>query len=97
VKSTGKANENFEFPDLLRAAYEYLINYFVDSAGKKGGEFYMPAEVSFSANDLNAWLFADGRNAAFADHFRFRTEAVSRQPECAAFVHGGRAAVSFNS
>jgi hypothetical protein len=26
----------------------------------------MPAEVRFSANDLNAWLFADGRNAAFA-------------------------------
>ena len=56
-------------------AYEYLINYFADSAGKKGGEFYMSAEVRLSANDLNAWFFADGRNAAFADHFRFRTEA----------------------
>ena len=38
-------NENFEFPDLLGAAYEYLIKYFADSAGKKGGEFYTPAEV----------------------------------------------------
>ncbi|TSE08055.1 type I restriction-modification system subunit M [Aquimarina algiphila] len=36
---------NFEFPDLLGAAYEYLIKYFADSAGKKGGEFYTPSEV----------------------------------------------------
>jgi len=39
------SGENFEFPDLLGAAYEYLIKYFADSAGKKGGEFYTPAEV----------------------------------------------------
>ncbi|MCK4394017.1 SAM-dependent DNA methyltransferase [Candidatus Bipolaricaulota bacterium] len=32
-------NEDFEFPDLLGAAYEYLIGQFADSAGKKGGEF----------------------------------------------------------
>jgi len=38
-------NENFEFPDLLGAAYEYLIKYFADSAGKKAGEFYSPTEV----------------------------------------------------
>jgi type I restriction enzyme M protein len=38
-------NDNFEFPDLLGAAYEYLIKYFADSAGKKRGEFYTPAEV----------------------------------------------------
>jgi len=38
-------NENFEFPDLLGAAYEYLIKMFADSAGKKGGEFYTPNEV----------------------------------------------------
>jgi type I restriction enzyme M protein len=31
-------NEDFEFPDLLGAAYEYLIGEFADSAGKKGGE-----------------------------------------------------------
>ena len=39
------ANDDFEFPDLLGAAYEYLIKYFADSAGKKGGEFYTPSEV----------------------------------------------------
>lgn len=38
-------NENFEFPDLLGAAYEYLIKYFADSAGKKGGQFYTPYQV----------------------------------------------------
>ena len=36
---------DFEFPDLLGTAYEYLIKYFADSAGKKGGEFYTPNEV----------------------------------------------------
>jgi type I restriction enzyme M protein len=35
----------FEFPDLLGAGYEYLIKYFADSAGKKGGQFYTPAPV----------------------------------------------------
>lgn len=38
-------NEDFEFPDLLGAAYEYLIKDFADSAGKKGGEFYTPSRV----------------------------------------------------
>jgi type I restriction enzyme M protein len=38
-------NDDFEFPDLLGAAYEYLIKFFADSAGKKGGEFYTPSEV----------------------------------------------------
>ncbi|WP_284893344.1 type I restriction-modification system subunit M [Cobetia amphilecti] len=38
-------NEDFEFPDLLGAAYEYLIRDFADSAGKKGGEFYTPRTV----------------------------------------------------
>lgn len=38
-------NDNFEFPDLLGAAYEYLVKYFADSAGKKGGEFYTPGHV----------------------------------------------------
>ncbi len=38
-------DEDFEFPDLMGAAYEYLIKYFADSAGKKGGEFYTPTEV----------------------------------------------------
>jgi type I restriction enzyme M protein len=38
-------NDNFEFPDLLGAAYEYLIKYFADQSGKKGGQFYTPAPV----------------------------------------------------
>ena len=38
-------NDDFEFPDLLGAAYEYLIRDFADSAGKKGGEFYTPRSV----------------------------------------------------
>jgi type I restriction enzyme M protein len=38
-------DDRFEFPDILGAAYEYLIKYFADSAGKKGGEFYTPNEV----------------------------------------------------
>ncbi len=38
-------DKDFEFPDLLGAAYEWLIKYFADSAGKKAGEFYTPAEV----------------------------------------------------
>ena len=37
--------KDFEFPDLLGAAYEYLIRDFADSAGKKGGEFYTPRDV----------------------------------------------------
>lgn len=38
-------DEDFEFPDLLGAAYEYLISEFADSAGKKAGEFYTPRGV----------------------------------------------------
>jgi type I restriction enzyme M protein len=38
-------NDDFESPDLLGSAYEYLIKQFADSAGKKGGEFYTPSEV----------------------------------------------------
>lgn len=38
-------NKDFERPDLLGTAYEYLIKMFADSAGKKGGEFYTPSEV----------------------------------------------------
>lgn len=38
-------NEDFEDPDLMGSAYEYLIKQFADSAGKKGGEFYTPSEV----------------------------------------------------
>jgi type I restriction enzyme M protein len=38
-------DSDFEFPDLLGAAYEYLLKDFADKAGKKAGEFYTPAEV----------------------------------------------------
>lgn len=38
-------NDDFEFPDLLGSAYEFLIGEFADSAGKKGGEFYTPRDV----------------------------------------------------
>lgn len=38
-------DDNLEFPDLMGTAYEYLIKYFADSAGKKAGEFYTPNEV----------------------------------------------------
>jgi type I restriction enzyme M protein len=38
-------DDNLEFPDLLGSAYEYLIKYFADSGGKKGGEFYTPRTV----------------------------------------------------
>lgn len=40
-------DENFEFPDLLGAAYEFLIKFFAESAGKKAGEFYTPSEVVY--------------------------------------------------
>jgi type I restriction enzyme M protein len=36
---------DFEKPDVLGAACEYLIKQFADSAGKKGGGFYTPTEV----------------------------------------------------
>ena len=38
-------NSNFEFPDLLGAAYEFVLKYFADNSGKKGGEFYTPSTV----------------------------------------------------
>ncbi|WP_228553717.1 HsdM family class I SAM-dependent methyltransferase [Catenulispora pinisilvae] len=39
-------NEDFESPDLLGAAYEYLIKKFADEGGGKGGEFYTPRSVT---------------------------------------------------
>src|ERR1700704_1478425 len=38
-------NEDFQFSDLLGAAYEFLINMFAESVGKKGGDFYTPRDV----------------------------------------------------
>lgn len=39
------SNEALSEPDMLGRAYEYLIEYFADDAGKKGGEFYTPHQV----------------------------------------------------
>jgi hypothetical protein len=36
---------------------------------QKGGE----VEFNFSADDLNAWFFGDGKNADLVSHLRFRT------------------------
>jgi type I restriction enzyme M protein len=36
---------DFQFTDLLGSAYEFLINMFAESAGKKGGDFYTPRDV----------------------------------------------------
>jgi type I restriction enzyme M protein len=38
-------NQDFEFPDLLGHAYEYLIGEFADEGGKKGGQFYTPRPI----------------------------------------------------
>lgn len=43
--------------DVLGNAYEYLLKQFASSAGKKGGEFYTPSEVS----DVVAKLVATGK------------------------------------
>ena len=36
---------DFDKSDLLGTAYEYLIQMFVKSAGKRGGEFYTPKKI----------------------------------------------------
>ncbi|MRH91578.1 N-6 DNA methylase [Nocardia sp. SYP-A9097] len=38
-------NDDFEFPDMLGAAYEYLLARFADDGGQRGGEFYTPRAV----------------------------------------------------
>lgn len=38
-------SEDFEFPDMLGAAYEYLLKQFADQGGKKGGQSYTPRPV----------------------------------------------------
>lgn len=58
-------NEDFEFPDLLGAAYEYLIKDFADSAGKKGGEFYTPYSAPLGSSHKTP-----GRNARLRPHMR---------------------------
>ncbi|WP_405442376.1 N-6 DNA methylase [Streptomyces niveus] len=46
------SNDDFEFPDLLGHAYEYLISEFADEGGKKGGQFYTPRSVIRMMNQL---------------------------------------------
>lgn len=38
-------DRDFQFPDLLGAAYEFMIKYFADNDGKRGGQFYTPRDV----------------------------------------------------
>ncbi|MEU8279432.1 N-6 DNA methylase [Microbispora bryophytorum] len=38
-------NDDFEFPDMLGAAYEYLLRRFAEDGGQRGGEFYTPRSV----------------------------------------------------
>jgi len=37
--------DDFQFTDLIGAAYEFLINTFAERGGKKGGEDYTPRDV----------------------------------------------------
>ncbi|MFD9354109.1 N-6 DNA methylase [Streptomyces sp. NPDC060031] len=46
------SNDDFEFPDLLGHAYEFLIGEFADEGGKKGGQFYTPRSVIRMMNQL---------------------------------------------
>ncbi|WP_407457807.1 N-6 DNA methylase [Fibrobacter sp.] len=55
--------DNFEFPDLLGAAYEYLLKFFAESAGKKGGEFYTPAPIV----ELMGKILQPAQNASICD------------------------------
>lgn len=38
-------DEDFDHPDLLGSAYEYLVYMFAETSGKKGGEFYTPRSI----------------------------------------------------
>ncbi|MGO2117432.1 MAG: type I restriction-modification system subunit M [Fusobacterium sp.] len=38
--------ENIESNDIIGDAYEYMISKFASDAGKKGGEFFTPSEIS---------------------------------------------------
>lgn len=89
-------NENFEFPDLLGAAYEYLIKYFADSAGKKGGEFYTPgAELSALVSQLEAQ-----QKALRAELLALRAAGAEQETDCPyllAFVDQERRVISWQA
>jgi type I restriction enzyme M protein len=59
-------NEDFQFSDLLGSAYEYLINMFAESAGKKGGDFYTPRDLILAGQVNEASAFQ--RIALNTDH-----------------------------
>ncbi|MGW7243109.1 N-6 DNA methylase [Streptomyces sp. NPDC054804] len=46
------STRDFESPDVMGAAYEYLIKAFADSGGRAGGEFYTPRPVVRMMVDL---------------------------------------------
>ena len=64
-------NDNFEFPDLLGAAYEYLIKFFADSAGKKAASSIPPPRSS------GYWCSSPNR--------RPETRSTTPRPDPAAF------------
>ncbi|MGZ9755409.1 type I restriction-modification system subunit M [Mycoplasma sp. 246B] len=45
--------------DVLGYVYEFLIGKFASTAGKKGGEFYTPHEVSILMSDIISYNFKD--------------------------------------
>ena len=49
--------------DVIGNAYEYLIGYFASQAGKKGGEYYTPPEVS----ELLATLLSPQKGSTICD------------------------------
>jgi type I restriction enzyme M protein len=49
--------------DIIGDTYQYLISHFASDAGKKGGEFYTPAEVS----ELLAKLLAPKKGSRICD------------------------------
>lgn len=55
VMGIGKIDFGDSEADIIGDAYEYLISLFAESAGKKGGEFYTPQQVS----KINAKILAN--------------------------------------
>lgn len=53
--------------DVLGFIYEYLIGMFAANAGKKGGEFYTPQEVSFLMSEIVAEHLKDAEKISIYD------------------------------
>jgi type I restriction enzyme M protein len=56
-------DEDLEFPDILGAAYEYLLADFAGTAGKRAGEFYTPRDVL----DVMVRILAPGAGMSIYD------------------------------